>query len=44
MERLIDGKQDDSWARRLEGGGTEQNGKHLMDMDNSVVIARGRGA
>ena len=28
---------------RLGGGGIEQKGKGLMDMDNSVVIAGGRG-
>ena len=28
---------------RLEGGGIEQKGKKLMDMDNRVVIAGGRG-
>ena len=28
---------------RLEGAGIEQNGKGLMDTDNSVVIVRGDG-
>ena len=28
-------------GERLEGGGIEQKGKGLMDMDNSVVIAGG---
>ena len=27
----------------LEGGGIEQKEKGLMDMDNSVVVAGGRG-
>ena len=27
----------------LEGGGIEKKEKGFMDMDNSVVIARGRG-
>ena len=27
----------------LGGGGTEQKGKRVMNMDNSVVIPRGEG-
>ena len=42
-------RSDDSywqgWAggSRLGGGGIEQKEKGVMDMDNSVVIAGGRG-
>ena len=34
----------DSWGReRLGGGGTEQKEKEGLNMDNSVLIAGGRG-
>ena len=44
IDRLIDGEQmTASWdLARLEHGGIEKKGKGLMDMDNSVVTARGR--
>ena len=41
-DRLIDGKQDDSWGvGMLAGGRIGQNGKELIDINNSVVIAGG---
>ena len=44
-DRLKDREQDDSyWGWRWEGGGIKQKKeKGLMDMDNSAVIAEGRG-
>ena len=29
------------WGGRIRGGGIEQKGKRIMDMDNSVVIMVG---
>ena len=43
IERCIDREQIDSYWGDGRGLGTEQKGKRLMDMDNSVVIAAGRG-